>query len=62
MGITALRVDLQQTDARIVFERDSVRNEIKAGRDTWKLGDVPFNTLNAAPRADQTQPIKIAAT
>ncbi len=62
LGITALRVDLQQADARIAFERDSVRSEITAGPDTWKLSDTQFNTLNAAPRTGQTQPIKMAAT
>jgi len=62
LGITALGVDLQQADARIVFERDNLRSEITAGLDTWKLSDTPLNTLNAAPRAGQAQPIKMAAT
>lgn len=62
LGITALRVDLQQADARIAFKRDSLRSEITAGLDTWKLSDTPLNTLNAAPQAGQEQPIKMAAT
>ncbi|MGE0590175.1 MAG: serine hydrolase domain-containing protein [Cyclobacteriaceae bacterium] len=62
LGITALRVVMQEAAATVEFERDSMQYEITAGLDSWKMSETPLTTLNAAPRADQTQPVKLAAT
>lgn len=62
LGITAVRVQMQGIEARIEFERDTMRYEVIAGLDNWKMSETPLTTLNAAPRADQVQPVKLAAT
>jgi CubicO group peptidase (beta-lactamase class C family) len=61
MGIQALSIAMNNTDAQITIDRGNEQFEITAGLDNWTFSETKLNSLASAPRETQALPIKVAS-